>query len=88
MTPVERNASVRGRTVSERLEHVTKTTLNHVGRNLEHILENLLLQRGLVWLAEYQDMFCPRAKLPRLAKDLLRIPFPSTGGLQLFALVR
>src|SRR5580698_4082642 len=35
---------MRWRAVSERIEHISKTRLHQVGRYLEHLLENQLLQ--------------------------------------------
>jgi hypothetical protein len=37
-----------GAPVGEGLEHVAETALDHVGRDLEHVLEHLLLQGRLV----------------------------------------
>ena len=42
------DAAVRGGAKGERLEQVTEAALDHIGGNLEHFLENFLLQCGLV----------------------------------------
>ena len=44
----EGDASMWGRTVGERLQHVSKTTVDDIGRNLQDVLKHLLLQGGLV----------------------------------------
>src|SRR4051812_8276236 len=44
----ESHAAMRGCAVREGLEHIAEPAFNDIGRDFEHLFENLLLQRRLV----------------------------------------